>query len=128
MYESEYINKQEILNAFDEADCDVHEAFADEYCEFGFSRPLVRSIIHELPFVDAVPVVHGRWVYKHRHRGGFRRKTGVDDTGEPHTITVDERYETDDPYCSECGKLNESVWLNYCPNCGAKMEVDHEDD
>lgn len=81
-----------------------------------------------IPAADVALVRHGRWVYKHRHRGGFRRKTGVDDTGEPHTITVDERYETDDPYCSECGKLNESVWLNYCPNCGAKMEVDHEDD
>ena len=57
MYESEYINKQKIFDAFDEADCDVHEDFADEYCEFGFSQPLVRSIIHELPTVDAVPVV-----------------------------------------------------------------------
>lgn len=63
----------------------------------------------------------GRWNYKHRHRGGFRQYTGLDSMGELHTITVDERFETDDPYCSECGKLNESVFLNFCPNCGAKM-------
>lgn len=71
---------------------------------------------------DVVPVVHRRWNRKHRHRGGFRRYTGVDDYGETHTITVDERIEIDDPYCSVCGKLNESVFLNYCPNCGAQMD------
>lgn len=68
------------------------------------------------------PVVHGRWIYKHRHRGGIRIYEGKDEMGETRRISVDERYEIDDPYCSECGKLNESVWLNYCPNCGAKMD------
>lgn len=71
---------------------------------------------------DVAPVVHGRWIYKHRHRGGIRIYEGKDEMGETRRISVDERYEIDDPYCSECGKLNESVWLNYCPNCGAMMD------
>lgn len=63
----------------------------------------------------------GRWDWKHRHKGGFHKYTGVDEYGETHTITVDERFECDEPYCPECGKWNESIYLNYCPNCGADM-------
>ena len=74
------------------------------------------------PASDVAPVVHGRWIYKHRHRGGIRIYEGKDEMGETRRISVDERHEIDDPYCSECGKLNESVWLNYCPHCGAKMD------
>ena len=64
----------------------------------------------------------GEWVWKHRHHGGFLRYTGADEFGNTHTITVDERHECDEPYCPNCGKWNESVFLNYCPNCGAKMK------
>ena len=78
--------------------------------------------INGIPAADVAPVVHGRWFYKHRHRGGIRIYEGKDEMGETRRISVDERYEIDDPYCSECGKLNESVWLNYCPHCGAKMD------
>lgn len=78
--------------------------------------------LKKIPAADAVPVKHGRWLYKHRHRGGFRTYVGYDELGEKHSVRVDERYEIDEPYCSECGKLNESVWLNYCLNCGAKMD------
>lgn len=63
----------------------------------------------------------GEWDWKLRHRGGFRRYTGVDDFGVEHTITVDERFECYDPYCHACGKLNESIYLNFCPNCGKEM-------
>ena len=45
--------------------------------------------------VDAVPVVHGRWV-------------GVD---------YDLAYE-----CSVCGYSTPCQLSNYCPNCGAKMD------
>jgi hypothetical protein len=64
----------------------------------------------------------GQWDWKHRHKGGFHKYTGVDEYGETHTITVDERFECNEPYCPNCGKWNESAYLNYCPNCGAKME------
>ena len=39
--------------------------------------------------------------------------------------TDDDRFECDEPYCPNCGKWNESIYLNYCPNCGAKMEDRH---
>ena len=58
--------------------------------------------IHELPTIDAAPVVHGRWEYSACS------------------------YST--PKCSCCGwciPYSEDSVLdarNYCPNCGAKMD------
>lgn len=28
------------------------------------------------------------------------------------------------PHCSKCGTINNTVYKNYCPNCGAKMDLD----
>lgn len=77
--------------------------------------------------IEVAPVVHGRWIKKHRHRGGFHRYTGLDDMGEQHTITVDERVEYDDRYCSACGKQSADNFLNYCPHCGVKMDLGGDD-
>ena len=59
--------------------------------------------IHELPTIDAVPVVHARWKWEGRFKA-----------------------------CSECGTyidwdntLGAGHW-HYCPNCGAKMDLKEE--
>ena len=83
--------------------------------------------INRIKAADVEPVRHGRWIKEHRQRGGFHRYTGLDDMGEQHTITVDERFEYDDRYCSECGKQSADNFLNYCPNCGAKMDLRGDD-
>ena len=83
--------------------------------------------ILKLPPADVAPVRHGRWVLRHKRVGGFRRYTGLDEMGEQHTIIVDERAEHDDLYCSECGRQSADNWLNYCPNCGAKMDGGQDD-
>lgn len=55
--------------------------------------------IEEAPTVEAVPVVHGHW----QNIGDLR-----------------------DAQCSVCGKwldvLQGSADMNYCPNCGSKMD------
>ena len=62
--------------------------------------------IVDAPTVDAVEVVHGRWI----------DATHIDeDFGEV------ESYE-----CSVCGKWDYYT-PNYCPNCGAKMDGDGND-
>ena len=54
--------------------------------------------------VDAEPVRHGRWIYK-----GVRGRFPVCE-------------------CSVCGNVENADWavlgdnVNYCPNCGAKMD------
>ena len=80
----------------------------------------IASIVENIPTADVQEVKHGEWIYKNRHRGGFERKIVYDDFGKSHTVTIDNRYECIDPYCSVCGKLG-GDFLNYCGYCGAKM-------
>ena len=62
----------------------------------------VIDILSDMPTVDAVAVVHGRWVMKETMiRNPFAKNA----------------------YCSVC--LEETSYAhNYCPNCGAKMDGD----
>ena len=66
-------------------------------------------------------VWRGEWVKRHKRRGGFRRVKGIDDMGEQHEVTIDERCEYDDLYCSKCGKQSPDNFLNFCGYCGAPM-------
>ena len=66
-------------------------------------------------------VWRGEWVKRHKHRGGFHRVKGIDDMGEQHEVTVDERCEYDDLYCPKCGKQSPDNFLNFCGYCGAPM-------
>ena len=101
---------------------------ADALMEFARnqkSRSVDCNDIARFPTIDPDSLrPKGRWEIKHRHRGGFRQYTGHDEFGNLHTITVDERFESDDPYCQFCGKFNESEHRNFCPNCGADMRGD----
>ena len=57
------------------------------------------QFIHELPTIDEVEVVHGRWI-----------------RGENWAVT-----------CSVCGcQAIAHDGKNYCPNCGAKMDAKEE--
>ena len=59
--------------------------------------------IGKTPTVDAVPVVHGRWI------------DNLDENG--YLCNAWRK-------CSVCVGLNWSKRPNYCPNCGAKMDGD----
>ena len=59
------------------------------------------AIINQFPTVDAVEVVHGRWIDAREYCGDFM--------------------------CSNCDALYGTNKFNYCPNCGAKMDGGNED-
>ena len=68
----------------------------------GWSTPkwVSNIVIEDAPTIEAEPIKHGRW-----------------ETTRP-----------DAPmfgfyYCSECGRRRTSPQDNYCPNCGAKMDL-----
>lgn len=67
---------------------------------YGETKSLL-DVINEIPTVDAVEVVHGRWV----HKGAWHIE------------------------CSECKHILAHIGeaKNYCPNCGANMDGGNED-
>ena len=76
-------------------------------------RPVTREQVEK--------VWRGEWVKRHKHSGGFRRAKGIDDMGEQHEVTIDERCEYEDLYCSRCGKQSPDNFLNFCGYCGAPI-------
>lgn len=106
---SDYISRDKVAQAFEDADVDVCEDYGEYYgCEWGFSRDAVRKIVAELPAAAVVEVVHGKW-------------------------------EPGNPICPVCGEnkfkdLDADVWADwqpkFCPNCGALMDKEdgHEAD
>lgn len=63
-----------------------------------------KESIDALTTVDAVPVVHGRWIDEGQYGDNF-----------PHHAWR----------CSECGEHVieiDTSWYKYCPNCGARMD------
>ena len=87
----------------------------DEAIDIAISalRPVSRERVEK--------VWRGEWVKRHKHRGGFHRVKGIDDMGEQHEVTVDERCEYDDLYFSKCGKQSPDNFLIFCGYCGAPM-------
>lgn len=67
-----------------------------------------RFALDHAPTIDAVPVVHGRWILV--SKGNF----------SPGGFEIEEK-------CSECGRYvyryEDQPQDNYCPNCGAKMDA-----
>ena len=79
-------------------------------CEGEDGEPCERCVvdwddIETAPTVDAVEVVHGRWIFEYWKSGYIKRCN-----------------------CSECGNNPKDAYSppNYCDNCGAKM--DRKDD
>ena len=66
--------------------------------EYVYDTNSVLDSIDEQPTVDAVEVVHGRWMF---------------------------RKNWDFFVCSECS-YESSKYSHYCPNCGAKMDGDDQ--
>ena len=68
--------------------------------------------IGDMPTVDAVEVVHGRWdKYTDHVFNGYDAEGRI-------------RYrKVRTCYCNQCGH-GSAVASNYCPNCGAKMDGD----
>lgn len=66
------------------------------------------DLIDKCPTIDAEPVRHGQWKYTLYDRVG--------------TLTTD-----GDLTCMDCGGRFFRVigtWYKYCPNCGAKMDLE----
>ena len=81
----------------------------------------IESALRPVSREQVEKVLMGEWIKRHKQRGGFRRVKGIDNMGEQHEVTIDERCEYDDLYCSKCGKQSPDNFLNFCGYCGAPM-------
>ena len=66
----------------------------------------IKALIFRMPEVEAVPVKHGQWIPV---------LNGIDDDTNP---AFD---------CSECDAMCNKKH-NYCPACGAKMDLEEQDE
>ena len=92
-----------------------------EMAKYLQSLQMALSALRPVSREQVEKVCKGEWIKRHKHRGGFRRVKGIDDMGEQHEVTIDERCEYDDLYCSKCGKQSPDNFLNFCGYCGAPM-------
>ena len=107
---NDYISREAAKEAFGNADADVCESYPDGHCDWGFGRSNINDVIDGVPAADVEPVRRGRWELH-----------GNDDD-------VSASY-----FCSLCGyNFDEDEFLDrwshirYCPNCGAKMDLEDE--
>ena len=57
---AEYIEREALIEAFENADTDVCEDYGDT-CDWGYGIKLVKEIVRSVPAAAVAPVVHGRW-------------------------------------------------------------------
>ena len=99
---AEYIERETILDAISEQrrfylhERDGETDMEKLYLLWGSDNALttMEDIMSDIPTADVAPVVHGRWE-------PYRKNLGK---------------------CSECGEFVQ-IRSNYCPNCGAKMDL-----
>ena len=66
------------------------------------AKKLVRSIVYRTPTADVAPVVHGRWIEKEKYTFGIMYDCSL---------------------CEDRILDNGHPW-NFCPKCGAKMDLE----
>ena len=78
-----------------------------EFAKHRYGMTVIPSDIKSFPTVDAVEVVHGRWV----------SLTDCANAGVYCSVCNKKVYNEDYAWCNRKNKLRS----NYCPNCGADM-------
>ena len=102
MAEKEYIEREALWRAFE------YEPFYDN----ADRDEIVLPKIDAFPAADVAPVVHGRWF-----------DTGVENaTGNIYFCSVCRKYNNPNKKDVEMKRTKEKP--AYCPNCGAKMELE----
>jgi hypothetical protein len=125
------------------------EAIKDTMLRYGFKAPdmtVTEFVEDELPAADVEPVRHGRWIYSKKHlwyknKNGeidmWRLDIGFHNGPECQVCHAsfceyctpnfdDEECDVGHYYCSECKAAQLDNHNTYCPNCGAKMDLEDE--
>ena len=86
---------------------------------------IVKSALHNecaAPTIDPESLrERGHIVWKDRRVGGYKYIQCPECKKE---IEVERPIDTKYPYCSRCGSLLADSFMNYCPKCGARMDLE----
>lgn len=109
---AEFIEREALLEALENADPDVYEDYGDGTVDWGFGRKNIQDMINGIPAADVAPVVHGRWMHSR-----------YEDCSEQFKRVK----------CSQCDQEAYAMAFyvvdgHYCPNCGAKMDGGDSDE
>ncbi len=117
---ADYISREALKEAFGNADADVCESYPDGHCDWGFGRSNINAVIDGVPAADVEPVRRGWWkpLFESEITGWNPEFAGRDPIGtyvcsccnHEATYTCDDAYDLS----------------NYCPSCGAKMDLEGE--
>lgn len=112
---SDYISRKAAVDAFFPVDPenDGSDGATPIYPEQNYSNNEIESILCEVPAADVEPVRHGRWVR-------------TDD--DWNSLTTFQCTVCGEEFCFEIDEDFELLNYNYCPNCGAKMDLEDETD
>ena len=98
---AEYIDKSAVIAKIDEfVEINKAHGFPVDI----FDMEMLKKRIEQIPAADVAPVVHGHWI---RQDESFTR------------------FKCSNP---KCGAENYGGFENYCPNCGAKMGEEVNDE
>ncbi len=76
---AEYIEREKLKEAFENADPDVCENYPDGYSDWGFGRQNIRDVINSIPAADVAEVVRCRDCQKFKTYGCRMVASGYDD-------------------------------------------------
>lgn len=68
---SDYISREAMKEALENADADVCESYPDGYCDWGFGRKNINDVIDGVPAADVEPVRHGNWNIRRSRRSAL---------------------------------------------------------
>lgn len=96
---------------------------------WGWSKNALYDEMQALPAADVAPVIHGTPISKIRpQKYEIYEQAGTGENGEVlyhKRIYVDEKNSAE--YCPVCNKRLCSRFRSFCPNCGAKMDLEDDE-
>ena len=82
-------------------------------------RTALKHLIADFTVADVAPVRHGRWIsVKNPQWPAYSHDQ----------CSICGWWNTKNAVCRDGGKYNQAHSLNYCPNCGAKMDLVEDED
>lgn len=92
---SDYIKREDVIEVFEKYSTEDDKLFLE----------IVRALVNSIPSADVAPMVHGKWI----------------------SCFEDWRKQIEGDKCTACGFEHYGTNIknyNYCPNCGAKMDLE----